>query len=110
MSDKWAARTAPVDVVGFNYKPWEYPTFHKSAPHIPVIGSETAPSGATEKLFQDAAGKPVSRETGVVGGRSTGAPGVLRMLELAHKEHGKLPGLGHPCAGAAVVPRGDLLG
>jgi len=54
-------------------------------------GRETAPSAATEKLFQDAAGKPVSRETGVVGGRSTGAPGVLRMLELAHKEHGKLP-------------------
>ncbi|KQV90349.1 beta-galactosidase [Massilia sp. Root351] len=31
-----------VDVVGFNYKPWEYPAFHNSAPHIPVIGSETA--------------------------------------------------------------------
>jgi gamma-glutamyltranspeptidase/glutathione hydrolase len=54
-------------------------------------GRETAPSAATEKLFQDANGKPLSREAGVVGGRSTGAPGVLRMLELAHKEHGKLP-------------------
>ncbi len=54
-------------------------------------GRETAPAAATEKLFQDASGKAVSRETGVVGGRSTGAPGVLRMLELAHKEHGKLP-------------------
>ncbi|CAN7494890.1 gamma-glutamyltransferase [Pseudoduganella sp. LjRoot289] len=54
-------------------------------------GRETAPSAATEKLFQDASGKPLSREAGVVGGRSTGAPGVLRMLELAHKEHGKLP-------------------
>ncbi|SFV11717.1 beta-galactosidase GalB [Pseudoduganella namucuonensis] len=31
-----------VDVVGFNYKPWEYPKFHQSAPQIPVIGSETA--------------------------------------------------------------------
>ncbi|MEJ7806611.1 MAG: gamma-glutamyltransferase, partial [Telluria sp.] len=28
---------------------------------------------------------------GVVGGRSTGAPGVLRMLAVAHKQHGKLP-------------------
>jgi gamma-glutamyltranspeptidase / glutathione hydrolase len=54
-------------------------------------GRETAPSAATEKLFQDADGKAVSRETGIVGGRSTGAPGVLRMLEMAHREHGKLP-------------------
>jgi gamma-glutamyltranspeptidase/glutathione hydrolase len=54
-------------------------------------GRETAPSTADEKLFQDASGKPVSRVEGVVGGRSTGAPGVLRMLEMAHKTHGKLP-------------------
>jgi gamma-glutamyltranspeptidase/glutathione hydrolase len=54
-------------------------------------GRETAPMAATERLFLDKDGKPVSRETGIVGGRSTGAPGVLRMLELAHKEHGKLP-------------------
>jgi gamma-glutamyltranspeptidase/glutathione hydrolase len=54
-------------------------------------GRETAPSTADEHLFQDASGKPLSREQGVVGGRSTGAPGVLRMLELAHKTHGKLP-------------------
>jgi gamma-glutamyltranspeptidase/glutathione hydrolase len=54
-------------------------------------GRETAPASADEHLFQDKDGKPVSREEGVVGGRSTGAPGVLRMLELAHKQHGKLP-------------------
>jgi gamma-glutamyltranspeptidase/glutathione hydrolase len=54
-------------------------------------GRETAPAAADEHLFQDQDGKPVSREVGVVGGRSTGAPGVLRMLELAHKQHGKLP-------------------
>ena len=53
-------------------------------------GRETAPMAATERLFLDQDGKPVSRETGVVGGRSTGAPGVLRMLELAHQKHGKL--------------------
>ncbi|WUR14798.1 gamma-glutamyltransferase [[Empedobacter] haloabium] len=53
-------------------------------------GRETAPMAATERLFLDQDGKPVSRETGIVGGRSTGAPGVLRMLELAHKHHGKL--------------------
>lgn len=54
-------------------------------------GRETAPASADEHLFQDKDGKAVSRETGVIGGRSVGAPGVLRMLELAHKEHGKLP-------------------
>ena len=54
-------------------------------------GRETAPMAATDRLFLDKDGKPVSRETGIVGGRSTGAPGVLRMLELAHRKHGKLP-------------------
>ena len=54
-------------------------------------GRETAPGKATETLFQKADGTPVSRTEGVVGGRSVGAPGVLRMLEMAHKEHGKLP-------------------
>ncbi|MBV6319974.1 gamma-glutamyltransferase [Duganella violaceipulchra] len=53
-------------------------------------GRETAPASADEHLFQDKDGKAVSREIGVIGGRSVGAPGVLRMLELAHKEHGKL--------------------
>ena len=54
-------------------------------------GRETAPSAATEKMFQNAEGKAVSFYDGVVGGRSVGAPGVLRMLELAHKQYGKLP-------------------
>ena len=54
-------------------------------------GRETAPMAANEHLFQNPDGTPLSRTAGVVGGRSVGAPGVLRMLELAHKEHGKLP-------------------
>lgn len=54
-------------------------------------GRETAPSKADERLFQRPDGTPLSRTEGIVGGRSVGAPGVLRMLELAHKEHGKLP-------------------
>jgi beta-galactosidase len=31
-----------IDVLGYNYKPFEYGTFHASAPQIPVVGSETA--------------------------------------------------------------------
>lgn len=54
-------------------------------------GRETAPSKADEHLFQHPDGSPLSRTEGIVGGRSTGAPGVLRMLALAHKQHGKLP-------------------
>jgi gamma-glutamyltranspeptidase/glutathione hydrolase len=54
-------------------------------------GRETAPSKADEHLFQRPDGTPLSRTEGIVGGRSTGAPGVLRMLALAHKQHGKLP-------------------
>ncbi|MES2317508.1 MAG: gamma-glutamyltransferase [Pseudomonadota bacterium] len=54
-------------------------------------GRETAPAAATDKLFQNPDGTPLSRMAGVVGGRSVGAPGVLRMLALAHKQHGKLP-------------------
>jgi gamma-glutamyltranspeptidase/glutathione hydrolase len=54
-------------------------------------GRETAPASADEHLFQKPDGTPLSRDAGIVGGRSTGAPGVLRMLEMAHKQHGKLP-------------------
>ena len=54
-------------------------------------GRETAPASATEKLFQNPDGKAMDFFQGVVGGRSVGAPGVLRMLELAHRQYGKLP-------------------
>jgi gamma-glutamyltranspeptidase / glutathione hydrolase len=54
-------------------------------------GRETAPAAATERLFLDADGKPLSFHAAVVGGRSVGVPGVLRMLELAHRQHGRLP-------------------
>ncbi len=54
-------------------------------------GRETAPSAATEKLFQTVDGEPMDFHQAVVGGRSVGVPGVLRMLELAHAQYGKLP-------------------
>ncbi|WP_420476617.1 gamma-glutamyltransferase [Noviherbaspirillum sp. ST9] len=54
-------------------------------------GRETAPSAATEKMFYTPEGKAMSFYDGVVGGRSVGTPGALRMLEMAHKQYGKLP-------------------
>lgn len=54
-------------------------------------GRETAPAGADEKLFLGADGKPLPFYEAVVGGRSVGVPGTVRMLEMAHKQHGKLP-------------------
>ena len=54
-------------------------------------GRETAPAGATEKLFLRADGQPMSFPQAQIGGRSVGTPGVLRALEMAHKQHGRLP-------------------
>ncbi len=54
-------------------------------------GRETAPAAATPDQFLGADGKPLSFLQAVDGGLSVGTPGVLRMLELAHRAHGKLP-------------------
>ncbi|RMX03584.1 gamma-glutamyltransferase family protein [Corticibacter populi] len=54
-------------------------------------GRETAPVAVGEDLFLQPDGGPMSFEQAVVGGRSVGTPGVVRMLELAHREHGQLP-------------------
>ncbi|WP_460054251.1 gamma-glutamyltransferase [Pseudomonas sp. S2_D06] len=54
-------------------------------------GRETAPAGATEKLFLQPNGQPMGFTQAQIGGRSVGTPGVLRALELAHQKHGRLP-------------------
>lgn len=54
-------------------------------------GRETAPAGATEKLFLQPDGQPMPFTQAQIGGRSVGTPGVLRALELAHQKHGRLP-------------------
>ncbi|MGU7781327.1 gamma-glutamyltransferase [Burkholderia sp. PU8-34] len=54
-------------------------------------GRETAPAAATDRLFYGPTGQPMGFYEGVVGGRSVGTPGVLRMLDMAHRAHGKLP-------------------
>ncbi|MBI3453198.1 MAG: gamma-glutamyltransferase [Rhodospirillales bacterium] len=54
-------------------------------------GRETAPAAATSDMFLDAEGKPQPFAEAAAGGIAVGTPGVLRMLELAHREHGRLP-------------------
>ena len=48
-------------------------------------GRETAPAGARPTMFLGADGKPLGFREAVISGISVGVPGVLSMLELAHK-------------------------
>jgi len=53
-------------------------------------GRETAPMAADGNLFMTPSG-PMGFTAAVIGGRSVGTPGALRLLELAHQDKGKLP-------------------
>jgi len=53
-------------------------------------GRETAPAGARGDMFLDQ-GKPLPFADAVQSGHSVGVPGVVRMLEVAHRQHGRLP-------------------
>lgn len=54
-------------------------------------GRETAPAAATADLFLDASGQPLPYRQARLGGRAVATPGLLRMLQLAHRDHGRLP-------------------
>jgi gamma-glutamyltranspeptidase/glutathione hydrolase len=74
-------------------------------------GRETAPAAANGTWFlRD--GKPMTTAEAIPGGKSVGVPGNVRMMDLAHREHGKLPWarLFGPAirlaqAGFAITPR-----
>jgi gamma-glutamyltranspeptidase / glutathione hydrolase len=53
-------------------------------------GRETAPAAASADRFLRRDRTPQSFFEAAVGGRSVGVPGVLRMLELAYRRHGRL--------------------
>ena len=54
-------------------------------------GRETAPAAATPDMFMDANGRRRGFSEVALGGLAVGVPGALRMLELAHRDHGRLP-------------------
>ncbi|MCA3226727.1 MAG: gamma-glutamyltransferase family protein [Burkholderiales bacterium] len=75
-------------------------------------GRETAPASADEQLFMTPQGRAMGFVEAVVGGRAVGTPGVLRMLEAAHRQHGRLPwarlfepAIGLADGGFALSPR-----
>ena len=54
-------------------------------------GRETAPARISPTWFMGEDGKPMPFARASVGGHAVGVPGLLRMLEMAHKDHGRLP-------------------
>ncbi|PTC03973.1 gamma-glutamyltransferase [Vibrio mediterranei] len=53
-------------------------------------GRETAPSAANGDLFLDEKGKPLKFYDAVVGGRSVGTPGTVKLLWDVHQKYGAL--------------------
>ena len=58
---------------------------------ITFDGREVAPQGARPDMFLDATGKPLAFPVAVRSGRAVGVPGAVAMLEMAHREFGRLP-------------------
>ena len=52
---------------------------------------ETAPAAAKPDRFLDRRGNPEEARRMAASGRAVGVPGVPRLLELLHREHGRLP-------------------
>ncbi|MEV6276538.1 gamma-glutamyltransferase [Nocardia sp. NPDC051832] len=77
-------------------------------------GRETAPAAATENYLRwvSDADRTEPKPNTRASGRSIGVPGILRMLELAHREHGKTawralfdPAIGLADRGFEISPR-----
>jgi gamma-glutamyltranspeptidase/glutathione hydrolase len=54
-------------------------------------GREWAPAGARPDMFLDEAGRALEWELAQASGVSIGTPALVGMLQLAHREHGRLP-------------------
>jgi len=53
-------------------------------------GRETAPMAATPRLFQNESGEKLKFWDAVVGGRSVGTPGTVKLMHETHKLHGSM--------------------
>jgi gamma-glutamyltranspeptidase/glutathione hydrolase len=73
-------------------------------------GRETAPASAAPDMFLDANGNPRAHFAAVPGGLSVGVPGVVAMLELAHRKYGKLPWAKLFAPAIALAERGVPVG
>jgi len=78
---------------------------------IAYDGREVAPAAATPDRFMKD-GKPMSFYDAVVGGKSVGVPGTVRLLETVHRQHGRMkwvdlfaPAIALAEGGFAVSPR-----
>lgn len=54
-------------------------------------GRETAPAAAKPERFLGPDGKKIPFSKAISGGQAVGVPGVMRLMEVAHKLHGRLP-------------------
>ena len=54
-------------------------------------GREMAPAGADASMFLGADGRALPFREAVASGASIGVPGLISMLEAAHRAHGRLP-------------------
>ena len=54
-------------------------------------GRETAPASAAADMFLAPDGAPKDFFAAAVGGGAVGVPGVVAMLDMAHRDHGKTP-------------------
>ena len=53
-------------------------------------GRETAPADAFSGTFLEHNGQPLRFDDAVISGLAVGVPGAVRMLEAAHRQHGRL--------------------
>lgn len=67
-------------------------------------GRETAPAAATPAYWLQADGEPMGFWDALVGGRSVGVPGTLKLLEVAHGLYGSQP---WPSLLAPVIQRAN---
>jgi len=88
----------------------------KSGRLIAYDGRETAPAAAKPDRFLGADGRPLAFSDAVVGGRSVGVPGTVRLLETLHRRHGRLawaklfePAIALADNGFAISPRLNTL-